>query len=277
MSPSAVPTSSTLYGSPSASKRATASSRRALAPLPAPALLQLAPNLGLDLLEILLADRLRKLEVVVEAVLDRRPDRDLDPGVEAAYGLGEQVRRRMAQNRERVRVLAVARRQELDPRTLGERQAQVLDAPVGADEHGLLGELRPDRAGSVEPGRAGGKLELGVVGKDDLHGTGQGYAPPCRRTGREVAGLRCDGGGGSARARPGDNRPRAAGCRCPGRDHRPEPSARRVTGATRRTHITTPIPAAPASTPSRRGTKEAAIPPNPPTATAAPLRPGSAS
>ena len=42
--------------------------------------LQLALDLRLDLLERLLADRLRELEVVVEAVLDRRPDRDLVPG-----------------------------------------------------------------------------------------------------------------------------------------------------------------------------------------------------
>ena len=48
-----------------------------LLPLPGPAFLQLAPDLLFDPLERVLADRLRKLEVVVEAVLDRRPDRDL--------------------------------------------------------------------------------------------------------------------------------------------------------------------------------------------------------
>src|SRR5712691_3746549 len=44
--------------------------------------LQLAFELGLDLLEVLLPDRLGKVEVVVEAVLDRRPDRDLHARVE---------------------------------------------------------------------------------------------------------------------------------------------------------------------------------------------------
>ena len=42
---------------------------------------QLAVDLGLDPLEILLADRLGEVEVVVEAVLDRRPDRELDAGI----------------------------------------------------------------------------------------------------------------------------------------------------------------------------------------------------
>src|SRR5262249_11121226 len=44
---------------------------------------ELAVDLVLDPLERLLADRLRELEVVVEAVLDRRADRDLRSGVEA--------------------------------------------------------------------------------------------------------------------------------------------------------------------------------------------------
>ena len=46
-------------------------------PRPRPALADLAQDLRLDRGEILLADRLRELEVVVEAVLDRGPDRDL--------------------------------------------------------------------------------------------------------------------------------------------------------------------------------------------------------
>ena len=133
---------------------------RPLAPL-----LQLARDLGLDLLEILLAQRLGEVEVVVEAVLDRRADRDLHARVEAAHRLGEQVRRRVAEHVERVGVARVARRQDLDRLAVLERQAQVLDVAVRADEHRLLGELRPDRARGVEPGRAVGKFELGLSGR----------------------------------------------------------------------------------------------------------------
>src|SRR3954447_12019767 len=55
---------------------------------PLPALVELAPDLLLDSGQVLVADRLRELEVVVEAVLDRRTDRDLDARVEAADRLG---------------------------------------------------------------------------------------------------------------------------------------------------------------------------------------------
>src|SRR5919202_668265 len=140
-----------------------------LAP-PLASLRQLAPDLLLDSRQGLLADRLRKLEVVVEAVLDRRPDRDLHARVKTPHRLGEEVRRRVTQHRERVRVKLVARGQDLDRLPVRERQPEVLDAAVGADENGLLGELRSDRPRGIEARRAVGKLQLGLIGKDDLHG-----------------------------------------------------------------------------------------------------------
>src|SRR6059036_2966133 len=68
---------------------------RDLFPLPGAALLELALDLRFDPLERVLPDRLRELEVVVEAVLDRRADRDLRAGVEPAHRLREQVRSRV--------------------------------------------------------------------------------------------------------------------------------------------------------------------------------------
>src|SRR5206468_12433403 len=56
---------------------------------PLPALGELAPDLLLDPRQIVLADRLRELEVVVEAVLDRRADRDLHSRVQPAHRFGE--------------------------------------------------------------------------------------------------------------------------------------------------------------------------------------------
>ena len=77
---------------------------RDLAALPAAAFLQLAPDLLLDPLEILLPDRLGEVEVVVEAVLDRRADRQLHARIEARDRLGEQMRRGVAQHGKRVGV-----------------------------------------------------------------------------------------------------------------------------------------------------------------------------
>ncbi len=95
----------------------------ALLARPLPALLQLPVDLVLDPLEIVLVDRLGELEVVVEAVLDRRADRDLHSRIEVSRGLGEQVRGRVPQDRERVGILAVAGGQDLDLLPVGERQS----------------------------------------------------------------------------------------------------------------------------------------------------------
>ncbi len=70
------------------------------------ALVDLTPDLVLDRLEVAFVDRLRELEVVVEATVDRRADRDLHTRVQAAHGLGEQVRRGVAEHVQGVRVRA---------------------------------------------------------------------------------------------------------------------------------------------------------------------------
>jgi hypothetical protein len=173
-----------LYGSPSCSKSVFASSREISRRVHS------RPSFSsrFSSASILLADRFRKVEVVVEAVLDRRADRDLHAGIEPPHRFGEQVRRRVTQDVQRVGVVLVARREDLNLLAVAQRQAQVLHVAVRADEHGLLRELRTDRARGVEAGRAVGKFELRVVGQDDVHG-GQGYAPPVRdeRRGRRVA------------------------------------------------------------------------------------------
>ena len=137
---------------------------RPLAPLR-----DLATDLVFDRLQVGVGDRLGELEVVVEAVGDRRPDRDLHARVEPHDRLGQKVSRRVAQHPERVGILGVARREELHGLAVREREAQIARRAVHPREHGLLGELRPDRARSVEAGRAVGELELGGVGEDDLH------------------------------------------------------------------------------------------------------------
>jgi hypothetical protein len=131
---------------------------------PLPPFLQLASDLGLDPLEVLLADRLGELEVVVEPVLDRRTDRDLHAGIEPADGFREQVRGGVTEHVERVRIRGVARGDDLDSLPVGEREAQVLDGPVRAQQDRLLGELRPDRPRRVQPGRAVREFEFRCVG-----------------------------------------------------------------------------------------------------------------
>ena len=133
---------------------------RDLLAAPLAALFDLPPTSSSIVARSALGDRLGELEVVVEAVLDRRADRDLHARVEPPHRLGEQVRGGVAQHVERVGVARVAGGQEVDLLAVRERQAQVLHRAVRAHEHGLLGELRADRARGVEPRRTVGKFEL---------------------------------------------------------------------------------------------------------------------
>ena len=144
---------------------------RRLEALPGPPLLELARDLRLDRLQVGLVDRLGELEVVVEAVVDRRTDRDLHARVQPAHGLGEQVRRRVAQHGERVGIVAVARREDLERRAVRKRQPEVARLAVDPGQHGLLRELRADRAGGVERARPVGELERRAVWKRDVHVT----------------------------------------------------------------------------------------------------------
>ena len=153
--------------------------------LPGAALLDLAVDLILEALEVLVRDRLGEVEVVVEAVVDRRADRDLGTRIEPLHGLGQQVGGRVPQYVERVGIVAVARGQDLNAGAVLERVAQVeCLAALEPDEHGLLRQARADSARRVKPGRAVLKLELGVVRKDDLHRPRQ-----YRRQGRPPPGL----------------------------------------------------------------------------------------
>jgi hypothetical protein len=75
----------------------------------------------------------------------------------------------VAEDVQRVRVGRVARGQDLDRLPVLERQPQVLDGAVLADQDRLLGELRADRTCRVEAGRAVRKFEFRGVGEDHLH------------------------------------------------------------------------------------------------------------
>ena len=167
MSPSAVSTSSTLYVSPRRrSARARRRERRPNAPLAAFG--ELAADLLLDPLEDRTHGSARELEVVVEAVLDRRADGDLHARIEPPHRLGQQVRRRVAEDVQRVGIVAVARREDLDLAAVRERQPQILDVAVRAHEHGLLGELGPDRLRGIEPEAPSGSSSSDLSGRTTL-------------------------------------------------------------------------------------------------------------
>ncbi len=130
-----------------------------------------------DLREVRLGERgaVGELEVVVEAVLDRRPDRDLDAGVELHDRRGEHVRGVVADQLEGLRPAFLS--EDGDVRPVGQWAREVahlwtravvriaqLHRERGAREPG------PDRGGGVGAGGAVGQLELLSVGEGDRHG-----------------------------------------------------------------------------------------------------------
>ena len=130
------------------------------------------PHLGLDLLEVLLCERPARVEVVVVAVLDGRPDPDLHAREEALHGVGGQVGGGVTVDLERVGVL---RGDHLERPRLGDRSLQVEDLPGDLDRERVLREAGADGGRHRLARRARSHLPDGTVGKgqaDDVFGVG---------------------------------------------------------------------------------------------------------
>ena len=122
---------------------------------------------SLDRRQVVVAERAPagQLEVVVEAVLDRRADRELGAGEQLGDGLGHDVRRRVAQH---VAAGVGVVGDDGHAVAVGERPLEVdllRRRRVGGD--GGLGQALADRRRHVRGGRAGGVLAAGTVGEGD--------------------------------------------------------------------------------------------------------------
>ena len=93
-------------------------------------LLRYAAHLGLNLRQVVVGNRLREADVVIESVLYRRADAELGLGPEAQHRMGEKVRRRVAQKVEPLLAVGKERRKL---RVLRENPVAVDDFP--ADGH----------------------------------------------------------------------------------------------------------------------------------------------
>jgi len=132
-------------------------------------------HLLLDRLEVLRDERARNDEVVVEAVVECRPDAALDAGEEVGHRGGEQVRRAVTVD---VKGVGAAIRQDLDAGVGVERERQVDRAPVNDSRDGGLGQPRRDQRRDVGRRTAGGHLTDRSVRQRDgdfAHGTGDCY------------------------------------------------------------------------------------------------------
>jgi hypothetical protein len=135
---------------------------RHLAPLEGELLLRDAAHLGLERREVLGRERLRDLEVVVEAVVDGRAEADLRVGAQAAHGRGERVRARVAQHGER---LGVALGEHAERAAAPQRRHEVLHLAVDAHRDGRAQQPLADRRDHVARQRARGDLARRPVGE----------------------------------------------------------------------------------------------------------------
>ena len=108
---------------------------------------------------------IRELEVVVEAVLDRGPDRDLGAGPKVEHRGGEHMRAVVAKDLEG---LGPTRGEDLDSLAIGERRREITNLAVHPDGQRIPGQSRPDRRGGVGAGCALLQLQGGLVGQ--FHG-----------------------------------------------------------------------------------------------------------
>ena len=121
-------------------------------------------HLGLDAFEVVVAERraTREFEVVVEAVLDGGPDRELGSGEQSGHGLRHHVRGRVAQH---VAALGCARRDDRDGGAVAQRCGEVGLLAVHDRRDRRLLQPGADGGGQVERGGVVGQLALGTVGE----------------------------------------------------------------------------------------------------------------
>ena len=119
-------------------------------------------HLLLDRLEVLRRERPGHVEVVVEAVLDRRAEPDAGAGEELAHRGGHDVGRAVPQHLEGG---GVAIGEDGEGGVLLDRPSEIPDRPVDPRGHGRLGEPRPDHLRHLAAGRAGGYLAHRMVGQ----------------------------------------------------------------------------------------------------------------
>ena len=136
---------------------------------------------GLDALEVLGRERLLDVEVVVEAVVDRRPDRELRAREEVGDRLRHHVGGRVADDRA---ALVGIGRDRLHGRAVGHLAGEVHGLPVDASGHDLAAD-RTDGlqglAGGGAAGQLGGRSVGALDGDDGLPGHGARIARPLRR------------------------------------------------------------------------------------------------
>jgi len=119
----------------------------------------------LDCREVLGRERLVAEEVVVEAVLDHRADGDLCSRPDGLHGFGQNMRRVVADELERARIVAG---DELERRVAVDRIGEIGKLAVADHRHGALGERGGNGLGDFEARDSGLVGAACAVGEGDV-------------------------------------------------------------------------------------------------------------
>ena len=119
-------------------------------------------HLFLDLRQIAFGDRRRTVHIVVKAILDARPNPELDPRIERFERLGQQMRRRVP---ERFLAFGIFPFVQFDRRIFVDRAVQIDDLAVDRSRQHLLRQARADALRNLHCGRSLGVLTNAAVGK----------------------------------------------------------------------------------------------------------------
>ncbi len=133
----------------------------------------------LDRLQVLGGESPADVEVVVEAVLDGRPDGIASTREQGEHRLRHDVGGRVAQD---VAARVAVGSDHLHGSAVGQRGRQVAQLPIDLDGHRRLGQARSDGAGRVAACGPIGEVQGGSIGKVDR----DGHSCSLRRVRRRV-------------------------------------------------------------------------------------------
>ncbi len=122
-------------------------------------------HLLFDRRQVVGGERLVAEEIVIEAVLDHRPDGDLRAGIELLHGLGHHMGGIVADEFQRAGIVTG---DDLDRPVCLYAVAEVGQPAVQRHRHRLLGERFGNAFGDLAAGDAGSKIANGIIGESQV-------------------------------------------------------------------------------------------------------------
>ena len=119
-------------------------------------------HFGFDLGQVFRRERTLVGKIVIEAVVDDRTDGDLGAGIQTLHGLGQQMRGRMTQDVQRIRMFFS---HDFQTGIAGDGIGRVDQPAIDLAGQSRFGQTGANRGGDIINGRGGFERPLGAVRK----------------------------------------------------------------------------------------------------------------